>query len=103
MPEKEPMLQFFKFEHLPPALQDVSRPFPLQASLIVETIPRNPERSAGLRKLLECKDCIVRAAMYKDDFAEIVEEPREGPKPIFDGHSTSPSFAKTGFGNMDPT
>lgn len=95
--EKEPILQFFRYGHLPPELQEVSQPFALQASLIVETIPRNPERTVALRKLLESKDCAVRALMYKDEFGEIVEEPREAPKPIFERGAT-----RTGFGNMEP-
>jgi hypothetical protein len=35
------------------------------AEQIVETLPRNPERTVALRKLLEAKDCAVRAALYK--------------------------------------
>lgn len=55
------ILQFFAFAHLPPALQDVSRPFHELAIAIVDTIPRNPERTVALRKLLEAKDAAVRA------------------------------------------
>ena len=62
----DPMLQFFGFEHLPPSLQDVSRPFSELAANIVATLPRNPERTTALRKLLEAKDCAVRAQLYKD-------------------------------------
>lgn len=61
------ILQFFKFTHLPPALADVSRPFAELAASIVETIPRNPERTVALRKLLESKDAAVRAALAKPD------------------------------------
>lgn len=60
------MLQFFKYTHLPPSLQEASKPFFDLACNIVNTIPANPERTAGLRKLLEAKDCIVRAAIYKE-------------------------------------
>ena len=60
----EPMLQFFEYEHLPEALRNVSRPFGELAKDIVETLPRNPERTAALRKLLEAKDCAVRAKLY---------------------------------------
>ena len=58
-PEK--ILQFFAYEHLPAALQAISKPFGDLARLMVETLPRNAERTAGLRKLLEAKDCAVRA------------------------------------------
>lgn len=63
---KEPMLQFFEYGHLPPEKQTVSRPFHTLAYELVANLPRNPERSAGLRKLLEAKDCAVRASMYKE-------------------------------------
>lgn len=60
------MLQFFVYEHLPPHLQEVSKPFGELANKIATTYPANPERTAGLRKLLEAKDCIVRSTLYKD-------------------------------------
>ena len=63
------MMQFFAYEHLPPHLQEISRPFGEMAKQIVETLPANAERTAGLRKLLEAKDCIVRAKLYKDPVA----------------------------------
>lgn len=59
------MLQFFTYAHLPAHLQDVSRPFAELAIRMVDTLPSNPERSAGLRKLLEAKDCAVRALLDK--------------------------------------
>jgi hypothetical protein len=54
---KDRMLQFFAYEHLPPHLQGVSKPFGDLASTIVETLPSNAERTVALRKLLEAKDC----------------------------------------------
>jgi hypothetical protein len=59
------MLQFFTFAHLPSALQEVSRPFRDMAATIVNKCPSNPERTVALRKLLEAKDCAVRALLYK--------------------------------------
>jgi hypothetical protein len=61
----EPMLQFFAYDHLPPALREISVRFSLLVDWIVEELPRNPERSAALRKLLEAKDCAVRARLYQ--------------------------------------
>lgn len=55
------MLQFFEYKHLPEHLQAVSKPFGELARQIVETLPSNPERTVALRKLLEAKDCAVRA------------------------------------------
>jgi hypothetical protein len=61
----EPLLQFFEFAHLKEPLQAISKPFGDLASDIVANLPRNPERSVALRKLLEAKDCAVRAALWK--------------------------------------
>jgi len=58
-----PIVAFFACDHLPPELQAQSRPFMYVALQMVETVPRNPETAAGLRKLLEAKDCAVRAAL----------------------------------------
>lgn len=66
LPMTDPMMQFFAYAHLPPHLQAVSKPFGDLAQQMVDTLPRNPERSAGLRKLLEAKDCAVRASLFKD-------------------------------------
>lgn len=63
---EDPMLQFFAYDHLPPHLQVVSVEFYNLAEKIVDGLPRNPERTVALRKLLEAKDCAVRAALYKD-------------------------------------
>jgi ferritin-like protein len=60
----EPMLQFFEYVHLPGHLADVSRPFRSLAHDLCATLPRNPERTVALRKLLEAKDCAVRAYLY---------------------------------------
>lgn len=60
--QQEHILQFFAYSHLPPHLQDVSRPFSELAGSIME-LPRNPERTVALRKLLEAKDAAVRAKL----------------------------------------
>lgn len=60
----EPLLQFFKYEHLPSVLMSVSKPFAELAHHTVATLPRNPERTVALRKLLEAKDCAVRAMIW---------------------------------------
>ena len=73
----EHILQFFEYAHLPPHLQAISKPFCELARAIVEgdnvpgtvtfgpALPRNPERTVTLRKLLEAKDAAVRAALFK--------------------------------------
>ncbi len=66
MGEREHIVQFFAFAHLPEHLQEISRPFAELADRIVNTLPRNPERTVALRKLLEAKDAAVRARLAKD-------------------------------------
>jgi len=60
----EHIMQFFAYAHLPPAMQDVSKPFCELAERVM-TLPRNPERTVALRKLLEAKDAAVRAFIAK--------------------------------------
>lgn len=60
------IMQFFAYEHLPPHLQKVSMPFGELAKALVEQLPRNPERTVALRKLLESKDAAVRAYLAKE-------------------------------------
>ena len=64
---QEHIMQFFAYSHLPHNLQAVSRPFGNLAELIVDVLPRNPERTVALRKLLEAKDAAVRAYLAKED------------------------------------
>lgn len=77
--EQEHILQFFSYEHLPPHLSGISKPFCDLAYAIVYgdnhektgtvtsggPVPRNPERTVALRKLLEAKDAAVRAVLAK--------------------------------------
>ena len=63
--DTEFLLQFFSYAHLPEHLQAVSKPFGDLAQNLFETLPKNPERTSALRKLLEAKDCAVRALIAK--------------------------------------
>lgn len=63
---KEQILYFFSYGHLPPHLQVISKPFGDLAQHLVDTLPRNAERTVALRKLLESKDASVRASIIKD-------------------------------------
>jgi hypothetical protein len=62
---QSPLMQFFTWQHLPPHLQAVSKPFGELAKQIDTTIPGNAEKTTALRKLLEAKDCAVRAVLFK--------------------------------------
>lgn len=59
----EEILKYFAWEHLPPKLQAVSRPFGELAKQVADKAPQNPETAVALRKLLEAKDAAVRAAL----------------------------------------
>lgn len=62
--KKEPeILKFFAYTHLPKHLQKFSEPYALLAYELVALLPDNAERATALRKLLESKDCAVRAAL----------------------------------------
>ena len=58
-----PILKYFAYEHLPADLQGVSKPFGELARQLDQELPDSAEKSAGLRKLLEAKDCFVRARL----------------------------------------
>lgn len=62
-PEQPAILKFFAYEHLPPHLQEVSKPIGELARSMAASLPPSAELSAGLRKLLEAKDCLVRAKL----------------------------------------
>ena len=59
--EEQQLIGFFVYEHLPEHLQRISKPFADLAHQMLDDLPESPERAAGLRKLLEAKDCFVRA------------------------------------------
>lgn len=64
----EKLMQFFQFEHLPEEMQKISKPFGVLAREVHDKIyPDNIERHACLRKLLEAKDCAVRAHLLNKD------------------------------------
>ena len=58
-----PIMKYFAYTHLPPKLQEISKPIADVAYILDQTLENGAEKSAGLRKLLEAKDCFVRAAI----------------------------------------
>lgn len=58
-----PIMKYFAYAHLPASLQEVSKPIGELAEQMDVLLPDGPEKSAGLRKLLEAKDCLVRAKL----------------------------------------
>lgn len=57
------VLRYFEFAHLPPHLQEVSKPFSDLAHACADRSPSSPETTVAIRKLLEAKDAAVRAAL----------------------------------------
>jgi len=60
-PSTAGIAKFFAYDHLPTRLQVISKPCHDLAVAMIEALPDGPELTAGLRKLLEAKDCFVRA------------------------------------------
>jgi hypothetical protein len=55
------LLRYFAFAHLAGPLRSTSEPFAYLADGLVVALPDSPELTAALRKLVESKDCAVRA------------------------------------------
>lgn len=62
-PVPNPILRYFEYGHLPVHLQDTSKQFYDLAHYLDKFLEAGAEKSAGLRKLLEAKDCMVRASL----------------------------------------
>lgn len=57
------ILKFFQAEHLPKELARIADAVRGVALWMGHTLPPNPERREGLRRLLEAKDCFVRSQL----------------------------------------
>lgn len=55
--------KYFEYERLPEELQKISKPMRELQLLMEQLLPDNAEKSTGMRKLLEAKDCFVRAKL----------------------------------------
>lgn len=62
-PATQQLARWFTFDHLRDDLHPPSRACAELAQEMISALPDGPELSAGLRKLLEAKDCFVRAAI----------------------------------------
>lgn len=65
--DPEPLLRYFEYHHLPPHLKRVAYVFTIAAQTVCQMVPRSPERTVALRKLLEAKDAAVRASLTDAD------------------------------------
>lgn len=57
------LMRFFHYGHLPYELQEISAPCFELALQMLDHLPDSRELTVGLRKLLEAKDCFVRARL----------------------------------------
>lgn len=61
--QTQTLARFFGYTHLPEDLQPTSQQFHDLAANLIHDLPDSPELLFGLRKLLEAKDCFVRATI----------------------------------------
>jgi ferritin-like protein len=61
------LMQHFRYTHLPEHLQETSKPFCDLAAWTNMALPDGPEKTTCLRKLLEAKDCAVRARIEETE------------------------------------
>ncbi len=62
-PATQQIARYFAFDHLPEPQRSVSATCSALKDAMVEALPDGPELTTGLRKLLEAKDCFVRASL----------------------------------------
>lgn len=82
-------LAWLTFSHLPPTLQNYSRPFYQTAVELIIAVPvDSPELTTALNKLVEAKDSAVRAGIRS-------HQGRPGPVPRPAEVADPPTFAGT--------
>ena len=85
-------LKYFEFGNLPEHVQVVVKPIHALAVKLDKSLPNGSEKSAGLRKLLEAKDCIIRAVNDAHLQSEAVEVKTPSKKTV----SAPKTESKTG-------
>ena len=70
-------LKYFSYANLPPKFQPVGKPIGNLARQLEAFLPDGPEKSAGMRKLLEARDCFIRAT---HDLPDLTAEPTQKPE-----------------------
>lgn len=63
------LLKWLRHEHLPQHLQAVVKPIDALAQEMDTALAEGAEKTAGMRKLVEAKDCFVRARIEQDEEA----------------------------------
>lgn len=54
----------FEYDHLQPQLRNIGKACSDLAKFMNSSIPECEEKHIGMRKLLEAKDCFVRAKLF---------------------------------------
>lgn len=72
-PSTVSIMRWFVVDHLPDRLKMVAEPIRALAEAQAGRLPDGLELTAGLRKLLEAKDCLVRAELDRDN-ARVVDQ-----------------------------
>lgn len=57
------LMKYFQSKHLKSPLKEVSINCFQLAKIMDDNLPETPEKTVGMRKLLEAKDCFVRAKL----------------------------------------
>lgn len=58
-----PIMKYFEYQHLLAHLQEVSKPIGDLSKQMGAQLPDGTEKSVGLRKLLEAKDCLFHTKL----------------------------------------
>lgn len=67
---RPPIMRHFSYKHLPTSLGKISGPCCELADEMAKVLPDGPEKAAGLRKLMEAKDCFVRAETERGEYQD---------------------------------
>lgn len=59
----EEISKYFSYEHLPPHLQNVSRPLCEVARQLHDLVPAGPQKDIAMQKIMEAKDAVVRQCL----------------------------------------
>jgi len=70
-PSGDRMMKWLSYHHLPPELQECVKAYRELGESICAAIPAGPERTVALRKLVESKDCAVRAIIEGKEAANV--------------------------------
>lgn len=75
-PSVDAITRFFEYDHLPEPLRAIAGLAAEYAQEMLYRLGDDPELTVGLRKLLEAKDCFVRAAVAQENYRN--NNPNEG-------------------------